>query len=116
MSQNCLGHALDQWTSTGGYALVLRTSAHPWLERHPEWVLPHVMHLDSLGKLSSYGPESDLKHPVRALFGYEGVVKDFDPSLAPPMPVRGIVIGSTLLTLAVYGWAIKRWWRGVWHG
>jgi hypothetical protein len=108
---NCLGDALDRWHTRHGY-IVFRCSEHAWSEAQPRWVLPHAMHIDTAGRLTSYVPHGDLPHPLHALFpGFEGKVLDHDPAPAAPMPLRGILIGSWLLALGATCWAVSVLWR-----
>jgi hypothetical protein len=69
------------------------------------------MHLNSLGYLTSYAPENKLGHPAEALFGFDGVVGDSDPSPAPPMSVRGIVVSAWLFAIGASLWAVKTLWK-----
>ena len=102
--RNCLSHALDRWYTEGGY-LVLRKSAAR--------TTPHVMHIGDEG-LQHYSPGAPPGHPVRALIGYDGVVWDREMADAPPVPMRGIVLGSLILAVGVIGWALGRLWRKAW--
>ena len=100
---NCLTHSLDRWCDQHGYVLLSRKSAH--------WSVAHVMHIDSIGHLTSYGPEKDLNHPLSALFGFDGVIKDYDPSPAPPMTPNGILVSAWLFAIGATIWRIKRLWK-----
>ena len=53
-------------------------------------------------------------HPVHALIGFDGVTWDREMADAPPVPIRGIVVGSLILAVGVIGWAIGRMWRRAW--
>lgn len=99
---NCLSFALTRWHEHGGY-LVLRKSAAR--------ATPHVLWVGDEG-LQHYSPGAPLGHPVHALIGYDGVTWDREMTDAPPVPLRGIVIGAWLLALGATGWALKRMiWR-----
>ena len=52
--------------------------------------------------------------PVHALIGYDGVTWDREMADAPPVPVRGIVLGALILATGVVGWALGRLWRRAW--
>jgi len=95
---NCLAHALNAWHEDGGY-IVLRKSSH--------WGMPHVMHIGDEG-LQHYSPGATLGHPFHALIGFDGVVWDRDMADAPPVPIRGIVVGALILAVGVIGWAVGR--------
>lgn len=47
----------------------------------------------------------------RALIGVDGVIWDREMADAPPVPIRGIVVGALILAVGVIGWAIGRLWR-----
>ena len=99
---NCLSRALDLWHEDGGY-LVLRKSAAR--------ATPHVMHVGDEG-LQHYSPGAPLGHPFHALIGFDGVTWDREMADAPPVPIRGIVVGALILAVGVIGWALKRMiWR-----
>lgn len=102
--RNCLSMMLDRCTTHPGYA-VFRASDHTDLALH-------CLHVGPDG-LWHYAPGATLGHPVQALCGFDGVVWDRDMADAPPMSVRSIVVGSTLLCIGVYAWAISRCWRRV---
>jgi len=100
--RNCLSTTLDLLHQQGGAGLA-RRSEH--------WELAHVMHLSELGILSSYGPPARLDKPAEALWGFDGVIRDYDASPLRPMTIRGIWASSLLLFLGATGWAISRAWR-----
>ena len=102
--RNCLSFALTRWHEDGGY-IVLRKSAAR--------ATPHVLHIGDEG-LQHYSPGAPLGHPVHALIGYDGVTWDRDMADAPPVPIRGIVVGAWLLALGATGWALCRLWRRAW--
>ena len=87
-----------------GY-LVLRKSAAR--------ATPHVLWVGDEG-LQHYSPGAPLGHPVHALIGYDGVVWDREMTDAPPVPLRGVVIGALILAVGVIGWALGRLWRKAW--
>ena len=95
---NCLSYALDRWHEDGGY-LVLRKSAAR--------TTPHVMHIGDEG-LQHYSPGAPLGHPVRALIGFDGVTWEREMTDAPPVPLRGVVIGALILAVGAIGWALGR--------
>ena len=103
---NCLSHALNAWHEDGGY-IVLRKSAAR--------ATPHVMHIGDEG-LQHYSPGAPLGHPFHALIGFDGVTWDREMADAPPVPIRGIVIGSLILAVGVVGWAMGRLIRRAWRG
>ena len=100
--RNCLSHALDRWHTDGGYLVLRKSSARAW---------PHVLHVGDEG-LQHFAPGASLGHPVHALVGYDGVVWDRELADAPPVPLRGIVIGAVLLLVGACGWALGRMIRG----
>lgn len=99
--RNCLSHALDRWHTEGGYLVLRKSSARAW---------PHVVTVTGQG-LQHFAPGAPLGHPVHALVGYDGVVWDRELADAPPAPLRGIVIGATLLFVGAAAWALSRLWR-----
>ena len=101
MMKNCLTAALDRWHQQGGYIVLRKSAARAW---------PHVLHVGDEG-LQHFAPGAPLGHPVRALVGYDGVVWDRDMADAPPVPLRGVVVGTLILALGVIFWAIARLWR-----
>ena len=102
--KNCLTAALDRWHQQGGYIVLRKSAARAW---------PHVLHVGDEG-LQHFAPGAPLGHPVRALVGYDGVVWDREMADAPPVPIRGIMIGSMILAVGVLGWAMGRLWRRAW--
>ena len=98
--RNCLSYALDRWHTDGGYLVLRKSAARAW---------PHVLHVGGEG-LQHFSPGAPLGHPVRALIGYDGVVLDRELADAPPVPLRGVVVGTLILALGVIGWAIARLW------
>ena len=102
--RNCLSHALDRWHTEGGY-LVLRKSAAR--------STPHVLWVGDEG-LQHFAPGAPLGHPVHALIGYDGVTWDREMADAPPVPIRGIVVGALILAAGVIGWVVGRLWRRAW--
>ena len=102
--RNCLSHALDRWHAEGGYLVLRKSSARAW---------PHVLTVTGQG-LQHYSPGAPLGHPFHALIGYDGVTWDREMADAPPVPIRGIVIGSLILAVGVLGWALGRMWRRAW--
>lgn len=98
---NCLLFALDRWHDEGGYLVLRKSSARAW---------PHVLHVGGEG-LQHFAPGAPLGHPAQALVGYDGVTWDRELADAPPVSVRGIMVGALLLTLGVVLWRIKRLWR-----
>lgn len=107
---NCLAYALNAWHTDGGY-LVLRATAHPTRF----WRPPHALHIGPEG-IQHFAPGATLGHPVQALVGFDGVVWDRDMADAPPVPIRGIVVGSLILAVGATGWAIGRLIRRAWRG
>lgn len=103
--KNCLTAALDRWHQQGGYIVLRKSAARAW---------PHVLHVGDEG-LQHFAPGAPLGHPVRALAGYDGVVWDRDMADAPPVPLRGVVVGALLLACGVMVWAIKIAWSRLWH-
>ena len=99
--RNCLSTVLGRWHEDGGYLVLRKSSARAW---------PHVLHVGGEG-LQHYAPGAPLGHPVHALVGYDGVLWDRDLADAPPVPLRGIVVGTLILALGVIFWAIARLWR-----
>lgn len=99
---NCLSYALDRWHTDGGYLVLRKSSARAW---------PHAMIVTDQG-LQHFAPGAPLGHPVHALVGYDGVVWDRELADAPPVPLRGIVIGAVLLLVGACGWALGRRIRG----
>ena len=99
---NCLSYALDRWLADGGYLVLRKSAARAW---------PHVLHIGDEG-LQHYSPGAPLGHPVQALIGFDGVTWDREMADAPPVPIRGIVVGALILAVGVIGWALKRLiWR-----
>jgi len=103
---NCLTHALTKWHTDGGYLVLRKSGARAW---------PHVLHVGGEG-LQHYSPGAPLGHPVEALIGYDGVVWDREMCDAPPVPIRGIVLGALILAVGVLGWAVGRLIRRAWRG
>ena len=101
---NCLSYALDKWHEEGGY-LVLRKSAAR--------ETPHVLHIGDEG-LQHDSPGAPLGHPFHALIGFVGVIWDREMADAPPVPIRGIVVGALILAVGALGWALGRMWRRAW--
>jgi hypothetical protein len=101
MAGNCITKALERWHEDGGY-LVVRRSGY--------WGVPHVLTVTKEGLLH-YEPGAPLANPVQALVGYDGVTWDRDLADAPPVPLRGIVFGSWILTVTATLWAVGRLWR-----
>lgn len=101
--RNCLTVALDRWVEQGGYIVLRKSAARPW---------PHVLHVSDEG-LQHFSPGAPLGHPVRALMGYDGVAWDRELTDAPPVPLRGVVVGGLLLAGGVLLWAVQRGWRAV---
>ena len=53
-----------------------------------------------------------LDKPLQSLWGFDGVTWDREMADAPPVPIRGIVVGALILAVGVIGWALKRLiWR-----
>lgn len=102
--RNCLTVTLDRWVEQGGYLVVRKSAARAW---------PHVLHIGDEG-LMHFAPGAPLGHPVRALMGYDGAVWDRELADAPPVPVRGVIVGSLLLVGGVFLWAIQRKWLACW--
>ncbi len=102
--RNCLSHALDRWHTEGGYLVLRKSSARAW---------PHVVTVTGQG-LQHFAPGAPLGHPVHALVGYDGVVWDRDLADAPPVPIRGIVLGSLILAVGATAWAVGTLWRRAW--
>ena len=99
---NCLAHALNAWHTDGGYIVLRKSAARAW---------PHALHIGPEG-IQHFAPGATLGHPVQALVGFDGVVWDRDMADAPPVPIRGVVVGSLILAVGVIGWALKRMiWR-----
>lgn len=98
MGRNCLTEALGRWHTDGGY-LVVRRSAH--------WGMPHVLTVTKEGLLH-YEPGATLATPVQALVGFDGVTWDRELADAPPVPLRGIVIGSWVMAVTATLWAVGR--------
>ena len=99
---NCLSYALSKWHEDGGYLVLRKSAARAW---------PHALHIGDEG-LQHYSPGAPLGHPVRALIGYDGVTWDREMADAPPVPIRGIVLGTLILAVGVIGWGFKRMsWR-----
>ena len=103
MKPNCVTESLDRWCDKGGYIAVFRRSSH--------WGVGHVMHIDSDGRLTSFGPEKDLAHPAAAIFGFDGVIKDYDPSPAEPMTPRGVFVSAGLFAVLATAWCLRRAWK-----
>lgn len=99
--KNCLVAALDRWHQQGGYIVLRKSAARAW---------PHVLHIGDEG-LQHFAPGAPLGHPARALVGYDGVVWDREMADAPPVPLRGIVVGALLLAFGVLLWATTMRWR-----
>ena len=101
--RNCLSTVLDRLVEQGGYGAFRGSS-------HSSWGL-HVLHISPQG-VAHYAPGATLDHPVHALIGFDGVVWDREMADAPPVPIRGIVVGSLILAVGVLGWGLKRMiWR-----
>lgn len=101
MVHNCLTYALDRWIAEGGY-IVWRKSEH--------WPVPHMLHVAPDGTISSYVPPEKLNHPLQALVGFDGEVRNTDPVLlARPMTAWGVFTGACLLLGGVLVWAAGRW-------
>ncbi len=101
MMKNCLTAALDRWHQQGGYIVLRKSAACAW---------PHVLHVGDEG-LQHFAPGAPLGHPVRALIGFDGVTWDREMADAPPVPLRGVVVGALLLACGVMVWAAMRRWR-----
>ena len=99
---SCLTYALTRWHTDGGYIVLRKSAARAW---------PHVLWVGDEG-LQHYSPGAPLGHPVHALIGFDGVIWDRDMADAPPVPLRGIVIGALLLLVGACGWALGRMIRG----
>ena len=97
---NCLSFALTRWHEDGGYLVLRKSAARAW---------PHVLHVGSDG-LQHFAPGAPLGHPVHALVGYDGVVWDRELADAPPVPLRGIVVGALLLCVGALAFSIARLW------
>ena len=99
---NCLSQSLLRWHTEGGY-VALRTTAHPTRL----WRAPHVLHIGG-EDIQHVAPGATLGHPVRALFGFDGVTWDRDMADAPPMPLRGVALAAVVGCVGALLWVAGR--------
>jgi len=96
----CLWYALDRWNQEGGY-LALRKSAH--------WCMPHVLHIDKVGRWTHFVPPHDLPTPILSLFGFDGNIQTADSIDAKPISSVCMFLGTMALVVLGGVWALKTW-------
>lgn len=94
---NCLSYTLERLHKEGG-GLLARPSYNT------EWWL-HAVYMSEEGEPASYRPQEPLRRPLRALFGFDGVV-DAETGLRAtgPLRLRTLLVGAWLLALGTSVW------------
>lgn len=102
---NCLSKALDRWHTAGGYIAFRKSSVRS---------TPHAMHIGPDG-LRHYVPKAPLPYSWSALLGFDGDLLEEETSPAPPVPLRGVLIGVWILAIGGTVWVVDRLVRRAWR-